>query len=292
MVKTYSKFQYGVQDGIRLQVGFSALQNCDIHTESGAVTGQFKLENESGGIITEECFSAVNTNGDTYFFATSTGNIYKRTQAGVYSSIRTNSYGGHKGAVYYNGYIYYATDTQLGRFDLTSTWTDNYQLLLAGANHSMEQFDFILYVCNGNNIASVDDTGVFTSSTLDLPPQYEAVALLQFGDDLLVLGNSDYITDSKIFRWTTYSDSWSVSDPIKEPVFAFIDADNYVFVVAVSGRIYQFSGVRLSPVYNLPLYTNYNAQITANYKGKALVASDNKIYSIFRKDVNNPFTLC
>jgi len=291
-MKTYSKFHFGIQDGIRLQRGFADLQNCDIHTELGAVTGKYKLETESGSIVTSSCYSAVAPNGDTYFFSSENGDIFKRTQDGTYSSIRTNPNGEHKGCVYYNGYIYYSTNTRLGRFDLNTTWVDDFQTLLAEANHSMEQFDLILYICNGNNIASVDDTGVFTSSALDLPTQYEAVALQQFGDDLLVLGNADYITDSKIFRWTTYSDSWSISDPIKEPVFAFIDADNYVFVVAVSGRIYQFSGRTLSPVFKVPAYTNYNAQLTTTHKGKALVANGNKIYSIFRKSVNTPFTLC
>jgi len=209
----------------------------------------------------------------------------------VYSSVRTNTNGSHKGAIYYNGYIYYATDDKLGRFDLSSTWTDSYQSLTTGKEHFMTQFDNSLYVCNGKDIASVDDTDTFTSSALDLPEQYETVALLQYGDDLLVLGNADYITDSKLFRWNTYSSSWSISDPVKEKVFAFIDADNYVFVLTVSGRILRFNGSDLRTLYTLDTFSSYNAQMTCNYKGKALFAQGSKIYSLYRKTTTASFAL-
>lgn len=291
-MKNYSKFHLGRQDGKRLQNGFSELVNCDIHSEIGEVKCQLKLEKESASTVNHACYTAIAPNGDAYFFSSTTGNIYKRTQAGVYSSVRVNGNGSHKGALYYDGYIYYTTDDKLGRFDLSTTWSDSWQSLTSGKNHSMEQFDLILYICNGTDVASVDDTGTFTSSALDIPEQFESVSLKQFGDDLLVLGNADYITDSKIFRWNTYSSTWTVSDAVKEPVFCFIDADNYVFVLAVSGRIYQFNGSTLIPSFNIDTFSTYNSQLACSYKGKALFANGTKIWSLYRKNNSMPFVLC
>lgn len=303
--KNYDKFNYGIQDSRYKQNGFFDLENVDIFSETGAGMNANAMKAEVGS-PTEPCFQAVNSNGEIYLFSTTTGSIWRRGVNGTISKVNTNPNGGHKGCYYYRGRMYFATNQHLGSVaDDGTDWKFNIGfekvittkageangVLVTSGLHAMAQFDYIFYICDGNNIASMDDTGTYTTSTLDLPWQYTAVALLQYGDDLLILANSAYIADSKIFRWDTYSGSWSVADSIKEPVFTFIDADNYVFAVANSGQIYQFDGRKLSPVFKLPEYSSMNHQLAANYLGKAYVAHGKRIYAIHRKSINDQFAI-
>lgn len=195
--------------------------------------------------------------------------------------------GGHKGAGYYDGCIFYTTNNYLGRYTIaTNTWNDFFQLLTADVPHAIEQFDLIMYITNGKDIAQLDDAGTFSSSGLDLPTEHVASALIPYGDDLLTLSNpGDYINDSAIFRWNTYADSWTIKDAIKEiDAYAFLDADNNVFVICSSGAIYYYNGNRLEIFsYIREPYATSGHQLTTNFQGKPLIANGGKIYSLFRK---------
>ena len=294
-VRALNKFINGIADSKYVSNGFDDLVNVDIHTEPGSIRPQKALAKESSTTVTDGLFMAVDKDtGDVYGFSKTDGSIYKRTKStGVWSSVRTNTNGAHAGAIYYRGYIYYATDTKLGRFNLDETWNDNFQNLTSG-KHAMTAFDLILYIANDNDVAQFDDADVFTSSGLDLPNDQDIQALKGIGDDLLVLGNpGDYINDSKIFRWDTYSSSWTVSDAIKGLLpYAFIDADNYTFVICKSGDIYVYSADMLetfTKIRNAATTTGH--QLTTNFLGKPLIANGGKIYSLHRKNRNYPYAL-
>jgi hypothetical protein len=158
----------------------------------------------------------------------------------------------------------------------------------------MFQFDLILYIGNGKDVASVDDAGVFSSSVLDLPVEHKITALISLGDDLLTLSNpGDYINDSAIFRWNSYSDSFSVKDSVKETdVYAFLDADNYIYVVAKSGKIYLYTGTQLELFSEIrePVATTGH-QLTTNFQGKPLIANGGRIFSLYRSNRNLPHAL-
>lgn len=292
----YGKFYNGISLSKYIQNGFDYLSNCDIHTEVGSVKGQLALAKESGSTIEDYCYQAVAPNGDTYFFSSTDGSIYKRTQAGTYSSVRTNTNGAHKGACYYNEYIWYATSTKLGKFDLSSTWSDSEETLTAG-EHPMLQFDLYLYIGNNNDVAMVDSSATFSASVLDIPVEYDVVALKDYGDDLLVAGKpGGYITDCRIFRWDTYSDSWTISDPIKEQnINTFIDADNVIYVQAGNdGNIYIYTGQELQLVHQIRDFdtTKVNHQLSTNYKGRALIANGDTVYSLHSKTQSMDTALC
>jgi hypothetical protein len=294
-MKTYDQFLKGIGDSKYIQNAFDDLINVDVHTEPGSIRPQLALAKESSTTVADGLYMATDkTTGDTYGFSKTDGSIYKRTKStGVWSAVRTNSNGAHKGARYYRGYIYYATDTKLGRFDLASTWNDNFQNLTSG-QHAMVAFDLILYIANDNDVAQFDDADVFSASGLDLPTDQDIQALKSIGDDLLSLGRpGDYLNDAKIFRWDTYSSSWSVSDAIKgKKPYAFLDADNYTFVVCQSGEIFIYSSSVneiFSQIRNAETTTGH--QLTANFLGKPLIANGGKIYSLHRKNRNYPFSL-
>lgn len=370
----YSDFYKGIAISKKVQSGFDDLINCDVDSEIGSLKCQKTLVKMSGNLITAGCYQAVAPNGDTYFFSKDDGRIWKRTQVGIYSYVRTNTVSsishspstslsisssistspsssasatsspssspsssrssspsssrstspsaspspeyspstspsisispspsagvnvnaGHKSARYYRGYIYYTTDTYLGRFNLVSTWNDYFQPLISGYNHPMEVLDLILYIGNGRDVAQLDDAEVFSSSGLDLPTEYHVTALIGLGDDLLTLANpGDYINDSAIFRWNTYSDSWTIKDSFFETnAYAFLNADNYVYVVATSGQVYFYNGSQLETFSQIrEPYATYGHQLTTNLQGKPLIANGGKIYSLFRKNRNLPVAL-
>ena len=292
----YGKFYNGISLSKYIQNGFDSLSNSDIHTELGSVKCQLALAKESGATILDACYQAVAPTGDTYFFSSTDGSIFKRTQAGTYSAVRTNGNGAHKGACYYNSYIWYATSTKLGKFDLSSTWSDSEEDLTAG-EHPMLQFDLGLYIGNDNDVAMVDSADTFNGSALDLPVECDILALKDYGDDLLVAEKpGDYITDCKIFRWDTVADSWTISDPIKETsINTFIDADNVIYVQAGdNGNIYMYTGQELQLVNQIRDFdtTTVNHQLSTNYKGRALIANGDTVYSLHSKTQSMETALC
>jgi hypothetical protein len=291
----YGKFYNGISISRKIQNGFDDMENCDVHSDIGSLLCQKTLTKKSGPWITAGCYRAVAPNGDTYFFSKTNGDIFKRTIAdGVYSQVRTGANGSYKGACYYRNYIYYTMDGFLGRFNFVATWNDNFQVLNTGFQHPLFQFDLILYIGNGYNVASLDDSGTFSASVLDQNVEDEIFALINLGDDLLTLSNpGSYINESSITRWNTYSDSWSYKDTIKQKgAYAFLDSDNYVHVVCVSGDIYLYNGVKLELFSNIRnASTTSGHQLTTNFKGKPLIANGGRIYSLHRANRNLPFAL-
>lgn len=293
-MKRYSNFHNGQTQSKNIQNGFPDTENVDIHKETGSLTCQKALEQKSAD--PKDCFIAVAPNGDAYFFSSVNGNIYKRTVAGVYSTIRTNANGAHKGAIYYDGlvpYIYYTTNDKLGRYNLDATWNDNYQNLTADKNHSMFEFDLLLYICNGEDLASVDETDVFSPSVFDAKTKHQLVSLISSGhEDLLLLGNGGSYSQSAIYRWVyATGSSWHYYDEVNEPVFVFLDADNYRFVLANSGQIYLYSGTVLEQFGKLPAFQSTTSQLTTNLNGKPLIANGNKVYSLNRASRDLPLAL-
>lgn len=174
------------------------------------------------------------------------------------------------------------------------SWNDNYQVLTAGVEHPLFQFDLILYIGNGYNLAQLDDAGVFTASALDENVEDRISAINNLGDDLLTLSNpGSYINDSNITRWNTYSDSWSYKDTIKQKgAYAFLDSDNYIHVVCLSGDIYLYNGNQLELFSNIRnAATTTGHQLTTNFQGKPLIANGGRVYSLHRKNRNLPFAL-
>ena len=462
----YGDFYNGIGISNRVQACFDDMTNCDVNTVAGSLLCQKALAQMDGGIVTEPCYQCIAPNGDTYFFSQTSGKIFKRTQAGVYSSVRTGVNGAYKGCEYYRGYIYYSMDAFLGRYSfgdvnmgnptitigniawsaitmtiaspcvvtlnshglstgypvsfttsgalptglnvgtvyyviyvnantfqlattlanawagtaITTTgsqsgthtinrglvylanhglylgepiyftttgglptgitasttyyaipfdsnyfniassyanaeagiaivttgsqsgtqtlfrvsWNDNFQALIASYPHPCYQFDLILYVGNEQNVAQLDDAGVWSASGLDLPPEDHITALIDMGDDLLTLSNpGDYINKSAVTRWNTYSPSWTIRNKITEVnAYAFLPSDNYVYFVCVDGNIYSYDGTDIALFYNIRnATTTYGHQLTTNLQGKPLVANGGRIYSLYRKNSDMPFAL-
>ena len=240
---------------------FADLWGFDIHSEVGIAKVNQALTKESGATIDDfvKC-SVPSSDGNTYLFGSTNGKVWKRTSAGVYSLEATVSPSagaiGILDAKEYQGYIYYATQNRLGRWQIGTAWStrnDNWATFTKGDTdwHPMLTLNLVLYIGDGYLVAQVD-AGVFSASALDLPfPNEVRIKCLgQMGTDLLAgtYVNSN-INKTEIYRWNTWSTSFTNSDPIPEVgINAFLPIDNQVIVNAgTKGNLYLYNGATLEP---------------------------------------------
>lgn len=112
--------------------------------------------------------------------------------------------------------------------------------------HPMIVLNGVLFIGDNNYVHQVEN--VLTLNALDIPAKYTVKCLGKMGIDLLIGTEvSNSIHSAMIFRWNTWSVSWSIEDDIEEEsINAFIPVDNFVYVVAgTHGNIYFYNGERL-----------------------------------------------
>lgn len=290
----YGEWQNG-QSGLgKLQQNkFPSLTNCDIHEETGIIMPQYALESEST-TPNEACFSAIVPTGDIYAVSKSSGKIWKRTTAGVWSLVNTNANGGHRGARYFNGYLFYWTATKLGHFNLNATFTDSFA---TGTDFrgSCEANNTLL-IGNGRYVARVDATNTFSAQEFTLPAQFIITELTNIGDDVLI---GTYVSTSvaycKVFLWDTVSTGWSYEDEVFEiGVNCFIQLDNLRLAqCGTAGRFYYWTGAQMVYFGKIRgITTALGEQMSTVYNGRPLFANATKIYSIHKEDSALPYAFC
>lgn len=231
----------------------------DIHSEVGVAKVNQALTLESATTVNDFVKASVPcSDGNTYLFGSTTGKIWKRTSGGIYTLVATvvPSAGGAGilDAKEHEGYIYYATEKRLGRWQIGSDWstrTDNWQTFTNGnANwHPMLVLNLVLYIGDGNLVAQVDQN-VWSADALDLPfpKEVQIKCLGQMGTDIL-MGTyvSSNLTQTQVYRWNTWSVSFTSSDPIPEVgINSFLPIDNAVIVNAgTKGNTYIYDGSTL-----------------------------------------------
>ena len=283
-----SKFS-GIKNSMYKIVGF------DLHTTPGVAKVAQKLTEDSGGMVTEfvKC-QIVSTNTATYHFSSTSGAIWERTTAGVWSLVYTTvpsaGEAGCLGATEYQGYIYWATEKALHRIQAIGNLGDT----LWGANavldwqtfdngdadfHPMIEQNGVLYIGDSYLLAQVDGA-VFTPDALDIKTPLRIKCLGKMGTDVL-LGTyvDDRVNKSLIIRWDTWSVSFNSQDEIEEVgINAFIPGDNVVYVQAgLMGNIYVYNGEQLlfykkvPGEYSSTEYGRVFPYATANFNGKMLI---------------------
>ena len=302
----------GAKNSVAYMKGF------DIHSSPGILKVNQKFTKDSGNTIDDLVRAIVpSTDGNIYFFGSTSGKIWKRDSNGNYSLVATATpsagSAGILSAVEYEGYIYYAMQNKLGRWQIGTAWSsrnDNFATFTNGnaSYHPMQIVNDTLYIGDGNLVAQVDDTHTFVANALDLQKKYIISALGKFSTDLLI-GTvvSDVVNKAEVFRWNTWSVSFSSSDPINENgILSFIEGENFVFVMAgLSGNLYYYNGQELVLFKQIP--GNYSPTNTvkmysdawANFKGIPIFGISNKqgnpapqgIYSLGSKNEAYPKVL-
>jgi len=251
--------QGGIADSDYLgaQNSVSEIVGLNIHDESGIIKLNQRLTKDSSTTVDDLVLAIVPcSDGSTYFFGSTNGKIWKRTSGGTWSLEATAApaagTAGILGAREYQGYIYYAMQSRLGRWQLGTAWStrnDSWATFTTtdSAYHPMHEVNLVLYIGDGNLIAQVD-AGTFSAAALDIKTPLRVSALGSMGTDLLI-GTyvSSNIVETEIFRWNTWSTSFSVSDPIPEVgINAFLKTDNRIVVSAgTKGNLYMYNGQQL-----------------------------------------------
>lgn len=296
----------------------------DPHTTPGLLKVAQKLTKVSSTIVTAFCKeSVVSSNGFIYWFSYTDGKIWQQTISDntftlIYTTVPAAGGAGCLGAIEYQGYIYWATESRLHRIlasgnDTSGEWTSNVALnwktftTTDALFHPMIDLNMVLYIGDGNLVAQVD-AGTFSASALDIKTPLRVKALGKIGTDLLVgTWVSDVITQTEIIRWNTYSVSFSTSDTIPETgINAFIPADNMVLVQAgIAGNIYSYNGSIMELYKTIPgeysptKYGSINPSSVANLNGQMLFGFSNGsgnptdlgVYRLARHDRKYPYIL-
>lgn len=292
---------------------------CDIHSEPGFLKVNQKLTKESDSLVDDLIKAIVPcSDGLTYLFGSTNGKIWKRDSSGVYTLLYTATpAAGGVGIIEakeYQGYIYYAMESRLGRVAISAPtdWSardDDYATFgnTDADFHPMKIVNQILYVGDAADVAQVNE-GTFSASALDIKTPLRVKALGTILTDLL-LGTFVTVINvaTEILRWNTWSGSYSVADEIPEVgINAFLATDNFILVNAgEKGNIYSYDGQNLHNYKRIPgdwsgaLTALVHPNATVNKFGLPLFGVSNLsgnpteqgIYSLGRYDRNYPDVL-
>ena len=292
--------------------------NCDIHGEAGVIKANQALTKDSGSTVDELCLAKVPcSNGSTYFFGDA-GGVFERESDGTWTDHGTVAPAAGSAKVLsaeeYQGYVYYAMQSRLGRFAIPTAGVSPTQVdswatfgVTDDTFHPMKKVNLVLYIGDGNQIAQVD-AGTFSANALDIKTPLRISSLGKLDTDLL-LGTyvSDNVNSTEIIRWNTWSVSYSVSDDIPEVgINAFLEADNIVLVNAgTKGNIYIYDGAQLEHykqikgTWSSTNKAKINPNAVFNFNGMPLFGLSQVtgtgvnlgIYSINRTNRNYPYVL-
>lgn len=243
----------GGEGSVAEMVGF------DIHSVGGLLKVNQKLTKSSGTTVDDFVKASVScSDGNSYHFGSTNGKIWKKTAAGTWSLEATAApaagSAGITGAHEYQGYIYYAMQNRLGRWQIGTAWSTRNDSWATFSNgdadfHPMRIVNLVLYIGDGKFVAQVD-AGTFSANALDIAAPLRIKSLGRYSTDLLIgtfVNNN--VTETELFRWNTWSVSFSASDPIPEVgINCFLPMDNFTLVNAgTKGNLYLYNGVDLEP---------------------------------------------
>lgn len=237
----------GIANSVAALVGFN------LHAEPGILKVNQALIKESGSTVDDAVSKIITcSDGNSYLVGRTAGKIWQRTSLGVYSLVATNANGATLNIEEYAGYLYYASATKLGRWQIGSAWgtrNDNFATFLNGNSsfHPMFVKNQVLYIGDGNVVAQVD-AGVFSNNALDVDKRYIIKSFGEIDNDLLIGTFINVnVNQARVFRWNTISISFTNDDGAPEiGVNAFLPSDNFVLAqVGNKGNLYTYNGSQL-----------------------------------------------
>lgn len=256
---TSSGFDPHMQDeeGI-LRRGFSTTSITNASLNTGTMTWMKPVNRPSGSYVygIEEQATGSGTNNRLFQINAVSHAI---TNASPFPHILPSD-GGQCGLEFFNGFLYYASTRYLGRYDLSLTFNNCYNIFLGtqaigrSIDHPMVQGNGKLFIGNSNfslktaSIATDDGTSV-TLNALDLAKTEQFVRSLEwYRNTLLIAGSSNAGTGATtktfntMYVWdgisTSYQDKYDFPDEDFHAVRVFRDR---VFGFGQRG-MYQFNG--------------------------------------------------
>jgi len=252
----------GQKNSVAEMVGF------DIHSEPGILKVNQIMKNETFALVDDLIKAIVqSSDGNTYFFGSTNGKIWRRTSAGVWSLRVTAAPAagtvGIKDAWEFHGYIYYTMQSRIGRVVVgtPTDWTTRNDSWATFTKtdadfHPMYEIADKLFIGDGNLLAKIDNLHVFTDDmVLDLQSILRIRSLGGTEEDLLIgtYSNEDNLL-TKIYRYDTGGGTYSLSDRVYENgINSFLKSDNIILAsVGRKGNIYYYDGSQLQNYKKLP----------------------------------------
>lgn len=211
---------------------------------------------------------ALGTSGDIYAIDLSDDSVSLKSNRAV------NLYNGFFSKGGGTEYFYYFQETQIGRYDIASTYTDNFWTGLTSTTvRPVHYWAQTFWFGNTSTIgklvpASLPGTGALAAANtnvLDFDPEW-TVMCLSDDDYHLVIGAATQTAsltlrgETKVFFWDGFSSSWNKEWPIPEPNIQWIKRKGTMFYANCGRALYAFN-------YNTPpqkirdLDTNHSAAV-------------------------------
>jgi|GEM_PF-2468032 hypothetical protein len=255
----------GAENSLHKIVGF------DLHSEPGLIKVQQKLKKDSGNVIDEFVKTILPcTNGEVYFFSATSGKIWGKTSAGVYSlryTCPTDGDGAYcLGGAEFNGYVYWANPVSLNRIRiadaLAATW-------IAAANFANLQVDTIthpfkilnecLYIGGDGKVSSIsiDSGGTHVFELDDLVTNFGEVHCFGNVDTNLLVGYYMGAYGSKqarLINWNTWSNGYTDDKNCPETgVNCLIPTETYGLAhCGARGNLYAYDGSKFKIKKRIP----------------------------------------
>lgn len=288
----YSDFQSGISQSKYLKGGFNDMANVDILTEVGTARCNKGLVKESGTTLTAPVLFCITKTGLTYLFSMLAGNIWTRSSAGVYGVATANTQaGGHQGCLFYDNWVYYCTQTKIGRFRYDqSSKGDTYATFKnsSAVTHPFVALNRFLFIGDQEALARLDTHGNFSNIVVGLEAHQDIVVAMPFSYDIILFTKAgNYILKAGAFRYDTYSAALSSADYIDEQGIRVAinsnTSDELFLLAGDNGDIYQFDGIKFHWINKIKDITSVSTgnQLSASVGKKSYFSTGNGvIYSL------------
>jgi hypothetical protein len=153
------------------------------------------------------------------------------------------------GLEFYNGYLYYATGRYLGRYDLSLTFNNSFNISLSATAiwHPMSQANGKLMIGNGGVVVSLSGD-VVNLAALDLSKTGKVIKALEFNRNFLYIAASqnysdtNVMCDASLIVWDTVSGSWQEEFKFPENDLRALKFVNGTLYCLGNFGFYEFTG--------------------------------------------------
>lgn len=253
-----NKFYGGLSQSSKVGLAgtFRFGNNLDIFSDPDKLQISTKATKDSGGTVTDLIlFGVTNTINSNLYFLSEGGKVYKRTSAGVWSTLTTLGGGNGQGLAWFSGtnLIYGVSGDEVFTIDPSGdSISEGVRTLNSATWHPIEPFLDKCFFGNGRTIVSVDASGIEydednVGGGIVLDYNYKARCIKNIGDWLLVGTESDNSSDARYFLWDGTSDFYNYARSMKgENGIKSIevgDDGSVILLVGQQGHLYQLVGL-------------------------------------------------
>jgi len=198
---------------------------------------------------------------------------------------------GARGLTIYNqagtDYLFYFHDTDFGRYDLTSTYDNDYgstvptgAIALQDAPHPTKVWNGILYFGNGRYVGTLDGT-TLNDKALTLPQGYEVKDIDIFNNYVAIAistSSNSYLNKHKLILWSTINSAqWEYEYDIPDKVTALeLNPDG---LILFGNAVWLFDGQNFHKIDELYLSTTVEPGGTYFHRGLTFWKDNDVIYS-------------